>query len=86
MNYYVDVIDLVVSPTSFYEYQQKLIEQHKDDLIKQEINKYAKKQIELDQLVENINKISNEVMVIKQNNKVTPEEMIRMIRIMKMII
>ena len=25
MNYYVDVIDLVVSPTSFYEYQQKLI-------------------------------------------------------------
>ena len=80
MNYYVDVIDLVVSPTSFYEYQQKLIEQHKDDLIKQEINKYAKKQIELDQLVENINKISNEVMVIKQNNKKTPEEMIYMIR------
>ena len=80
MNYYVEVIDLIVSPTSFYEYQQKLIEQHKDDLIKQEINKYSKSQIELDELVENINKISNEVMVIKQNNKKTPEEMIYMIR------
>lgn len=80
MDYYTEAIDLILSPTNFYEYQQKLIDQHKDDLIKTEINKYAKKQIEIDELVENINKISNEVMVIKQNNKKTPKEMIYMIR------
>ena len=80
VEYYVDKINLQPTTSMFYEYQQKLIDQHKDDLIKQEIGKYSKKQIKLDELVENINKISNEVMVIKQNNKVTPEEMIRMIR------
>lgn len=80
VEYYLDKSNLLPTPAMFYEYQQKLIDQHKDDLIKKEINKYAKSQIEIDELVENINKISNEVMVIKQNNKVTPEEMIRMIR------
>lgn len=80
IEYFLDKINLLPTPAMFYEYQQKLIDQHKDDLIKQEIKKYSNKQIELDELVENINKISNEVMVIKQNNKVTPEEMIRMIR------
>lgn len=80
IDYYAEIIELNVTASLFYEYQQKLIDQHKDELIKQEITKYSKKQIEMDELVENINKISNEVMVIKQNNKRTPEEMIRMIR------
>lgn len=80
IEYFTEIINLQPTASMFYEYQQKLIDQHKDDLIKQEIKKYSNKQIELDELVENINKISNEVMVIKQNNKVTPEEMIRMIR------
>lgn len=80
INYYVEMIDITPSPSLFYEYQQKMIDIYKDSLIKQEIGKYIKKNIELDELVENINSISNEVMVIKQNNKRTPEEMIRMIR------
>lgn len=80
INYYVEMIDVTPSPSLFYEYQQKMIDIYKDNLIKQEIGKYIKKNIELDELVENINSISNEVMVIKQNNKRTPEEMIRMIR------
>ena len=80
INYYVKMIDVTPSPSLFYEYQQKMIDIYKDSLIKQEIGKYIKKNIELDELVENINSISNEVMVIKQNNKRTPEEMIRMIR------
>lgn len=80
INYYVEMIDVTPSPSLFYEYQQKMIDIYKDSLIKQEIGKYIKKNIELDELVENINNISNEVMVIKQNNKRTPEEMIRMIR------
>ena len=80
INYYVEMIDIAPSPSLFYEYQQKMIDIYKDSLIKQEIGKYIKKNIELDELVENINSISNEVMVIKQNNKRTPEEMIRMIR------
>lgn len=80
IKYISQIINLEPSSSMFYEYQQKLIDIHKDDLIKQEINKYSKKQIELDELVENINKVSNEVMVIKQNNKKTPEEMIYMIR------
>ena len=80
INYYVEMIDVTPSPSLFYEYQQKMIDIYKDSLIKQEIGRYIKKNIELDELVENINSISNEVMVIKQNNKRTPEEMIRMIR------
>ena len=80
INYYVEMIDVTPSPSFFYEYQQKMIDIYKDNLIKQEIGRYIKKNIELDELVENINNISNEVMVIKQNNKRTPEEMIRMIR------
>lgn len=80
INYYVEMIDITPSPSLFYEYQQKMIDIYKDSLIKQEIGRYIKKNIELDELVENINNISNEVMVIKQNNKRTPEEMIRMIR------
>lgn len=80
INYYVEMIDITPSPSLFYEYQQKMIDIYKDNLIKQEIGRYIKKNIELDELVENINNISNEVMVIKQNNKRTPEEMIRMIR------
>ena len=80
INYYVEMIDVTPSPSLFYEYQQKMIDIYKDNLIKQEIGRYIKKNIELDELVENINNISNEVMVIKQNNKRTPEEMIRMIR------
>ncbi len=80
INYYVEMIDITPSPSLFYEYQQKMIDIYKDNLIKQEIGRYIKKNIELDELVESINNISNEVMVIKQNNKRTPEEMIRMIR------
>ena len=73
INYYVEMIDVTPSPSLFYEYQQKMIDIYKDSLIKQEIGKYIKKNIKLDELVENINSISNEVMVIKQNNKRTPE-------------
>lgn len=80
INYYTEIITLEPTPSLFYEYQQKLIDIYKDNLIKQQINKYIKKEFELDELVENINKISNDVMIVKQKNKITPEEMIHMIR------
>lgn len=76
----VELYNTIPSPAVFYEYQQKLIDRHKDDLIKSEISKYSNGRLELDELVESINKISNEVMVIKKQNKRTPEEMVRMIR------
>lgn len=80
INYYTDLLDLSPSSSMFYEYQQMLIDNRKDELIKREINKYAKKELDMDELVENINKINSDALVIKQMNKKTPEEMIYMIR------
>lgn len=80
LNYWVEILELEPTPSLFYEYQQKLIDEYKDELIKNQINKYTRKELELDLLIENINKINNEVMVIKQNNKKNPDEMLRMIR------
>lgn len=80
IQFYMEVLDLEPSPSLFYQYQQKLIDEHKDDLIKHEIKKFSDNKITIDSLVESINKISNEVMIIKQNNKKTPEEMLKMIR------
>ena len=80
VKYLSEVLILEPTPSMFYEYQQLLLNRHKDNLIKNEIRKYANKRIIMDELVENINKISNESMVIRQNNKKTPEEMLYMIR------
>ena len=80
INYYTEKIMLEPTTSMFYEYQQKLIDDYKDNLIKEKINEYSREKINLDELVENINKISNEIMIIKQTNKKTPEEMIYMIR------
>ena len=80
VDYYTDILATEPSTSVFYEYQQQLMDMHKDKLIKVEISKYEKNKLSLDELVESINKISNEVMVIKNNNKKTPEEMIQMIR------
>lgn len=66
--------------TLFYEYQQELINQYRDNKIKFEIKDFIKKKIDLDELIESINQINNESLVIKVNNKRTPEEMIAMIR------
>ena len=80
INYYTETIMLEPTTSMFYEYQQKLIDEYKDNLIKEKINEYSREKINLNELVENINKISNEIMIIKQTNKKTPEEMIYMIR------
>lgn len=77
---YIELDCLVPDPSLFYEYQQKLIDRHKDEKIKFEIKKYTDKKMKLDELVENINKVSNEVLVIRGNNKKTPDEMLKMIR------
>jgi len=80
VNYYLEVIGMEPSTQVFYEYQQELINRYRDKLIKNEIRKYENNKLSLDELVGIINKIYNEVMVVKSNNKRTPEEMLHMIR------
>lgn len=80
IDYYTKILEAEPSPSIFYEYQQELINRYRDKLVKNEIKKYENHQLLLDELMENINKIYNEVMVVKSNNKKTPEEMLHMIR------
>ena len=76
--YFTEMIQISPSPSLFYSYQQQMIDDHKNELIKKEISKID--EIGIDELVENINKINNETMIIKQTNKKTPDEMLSMIR------
>lgn len=80
VSYVTELQDLLVTTGSFYEYQQMLIDYKRDSLIKEELKKFESKDITSDELVESINTINNNSMVIKQANKVSPDEMLSMIR------
>lgn len=86
VEYYLRLYDLVASPSLYYEYQQELLNQHRDLEIKNEIQKYESNKIKMNDLINNINAIQNESLVIKSSNKKTPEEMIHMIRNQEKII
>ena len=78
--YFVELLNLLPTTSMFYEYQQLLIDYRKDNLIRKEIENFEKKNITSDVLIERINTINSDSMIIKQSNKVTPDEMISMIR------
>lgn len=80
VDYFVRMIDIVPSASLFYEYQESLIENYKNEKIKKEIVDFPKNTKTVDDLVEEINKIQSETCIIKQKNKVTPQEMLQMIR------
>lgn len=80
MNYCIDLINLTPTPSLFYEYQEQLISIYKDRKIKEQIYLFEKGKLNTDELVEKINFIENEVLIIKQKNKVTPDEMIEIVR------
>lgn len=80
IDYYTRIIDCSPSVSLFYEYQEEIIEIYKDAKIKEEIAKYSNGKQNIDDLVESINTIQNENCIIKQKNKVTPQEMLQMIR------
>lgn len=80
IEYYTNLFNLVPSPSLFYEYQQELMNEYKNLEIKGVIKKYENSQLSLDELIEKINNISNEVTVIKNVVKKTPDEMLHMIR------
>lgn len=80
IEYYMRLFELVPSTSLFYEYQQELMDQYKDEEIREEIQKYEASEITINELIENINKKQNETAFIKNQNKKTPEEMLSMIR------
>lgn len=80
IDYYVDVIDYEIVPSHFYDYQERLIEQYKNNKIIKQIELFQKGKMETDQLLDEINNIQNEIVVAHQKNKVTPDEMIRIVR------
>lgn len=79
-NYYTEMLMYCPTTSLFYEYQEKLIDIYRNRKIKESIKMFEKGKLTNDELLENINNVQNEVMVIKQNNKVTPEEMLDMVR------
>lgn len=80
IDYYTKLINLEPAPSLFYDYQEQLLNQYKDCKIKEQINKFSRNEIDIENLLADINKIQNELMVTKQKNKVTPDEMIKMVR------
>lgn len=80
VDYFSKLVLLEPAPSNFYEYQDKLISRYRDLKIKEQINEYIKEYITLEQLVEKINEINNEVLIEKKANKVTPEDMKKIIR------
>lgn len=80
ISYFTEMIVLEPAPSLFYEYQEQLINKYKDDKIKERVEYYKNNRITSDELIEEINKIQNECLVVKQKNKVTPDEMLALVR------
>lgn len=78
--YFNELQELVAVPGSFYEYQEMLVDYKKENLIKKKINSFENKKITSDELYEEMTTIINDSMIIQKENKVSPEEMIKMIR------
>ena len=67
-------------PSLFYDYQEQLITQYKDNKIRTQIDLFKNNKLSSEELLEEVNKIQNELVITKQKNKVTPDEMLAMIR------
>lgn len=80
INYFLELQEILVTTSSYYEYQQMLVEKRKDKLMREELTRFENKDISSDELLENLTTINNDSMIIQQNNKVSPEDMISMIR------
>lgn len=80
VQYYTRMILLEPTPSLFYEYQEKLIEQYKNGKIKQQIDLFKNDRITSDELLDDINNIQNEIIVTAKKNKVTPDEMLSIVR------
>lgn len=78
--YFNELQELVAVPGSFYEYQEMLVDYKKENLIKKKIKSFENKKITSDELYEEMTTIINDSMIIQKENKVSPEEMIKMIR------
>ena len=81
IEYCTQLAMLESSPSFFYEYQDKLVENYRNSKIKKEILSFTKDDTSnVEVLVEKINEINNEVIVEKKGNKLTPEMMKKIIR------
>ena len=79
-NYWADVYTLELNVGLFYEYQDRLIENYKSKKILEEFEKFKNNKITNEELYENINKIQTMILITKQKNKITPDEMIKVVR------
>ena len=80
ISYYTEMIMLEPIPSLFYDYQEQLITQYKDNKIRTQIDLFKNNKLSSEELLEEVNKIQNELVITKQKNKVTPDEMLAMIR------
>ena len=78
--YYSDTINLELDTSLFYEYQDRLIENYKNKKILEEFDRFKNNQITNQELYESINNIQALMLINKQKNKITPEDMIKVVR------
>ena len=80
LEYCTNIMALEPSPSVFYQYQEQLISQYKDRKILEEIDNFKSNKISNEELLENINTIQNKILITEHKNKVTPDEMIDIVR------
>ena len=80
LEYCTNIMTLEPSPGVFYQYQEQLISQYKDRKILEEIDNFKSNKISNEELLENINTIQNKILITEHKNKVTPDEMIDIVR------
>lgn len=81
LEYYTDKVDTIAKPSMFYEYQEQMQEQYRDEEMRKVISKFERNEIDKDTLVESINDIQNQsILFSNNNNKVTPDQMLEIIR------
>lgn len=80
VNYFSELAELTPAPSLFYEYQEQLVNKYRDNKIKKQIDVFKNGGITSDDLIAEINNIQNEVLITKKKNKVTPDEMLQIVR------
>lgn len=80
INYLAQLVTLEVFPSRFYDYQEQLQDNYRNYHISIIVDNYKTNQINQEELISQLNEIYNRNLIIKKKNKITPPEMLDMVR------
>lgn len=80
VNFIAPLVSLNVIPSYFYDYQERLQENYRNYHISMIVDNYKKNLINQEELIEQLNEIYNRNLVVKKKNKISPNEMLDIVR------